>query len=65
MTSLPIRSVTAVSFVSDKSMFGKFASSATLAVTAGSTVYEATFRGDEKAKHVHDTILWLIASGAR
>lgn len=65
VTSLPIRSVTAVSFVSDKSMFGKFASSATLAVTAGSTVYEATFRGDEKAKHVHDTILWLIASGAR
>ncbi|WP_217615094.1 PH domain-containing protein [Cellulomonas sp. GbtcB1] len=65
VTSLPIRSITSVSFVSDKSMFGKFASSATLAITAGSTVHEATFRGDDKARHVHDTVLWLIASGGR
>jgi len=65
ITSLPIRSVTAVSFVSDKSVFGKFSSSATLAITAGSTVYEATFRGDDKARHVHDTVLWLISAGGR
>lgn len=63
VTSLPIRSIQAVSFLSDKSMFGKFASSATLAIASGSTVREATFRGADKAKHIHDTILWLITQG--
>jgi hypothetical protein len=60
VTSLPIKSVSSVSFLSDKSMFGKFFASASIAITAGSTVREATFRGDEKAKHIHDTILWLL-----
>jgi hypothetical protein len=65
VTSLPIRSISAVSFLSDKSMFGKHFSSAAIAITAGSTVREAAFRGGEKAKHVHDTILWLITSQGR
>jgi hypothetical protein len=60
VTSLPVKSVSSVSFVSDKSMFGRFFASATIAITAGSTVREATFRGDDKAKHIHDTILWLL-----
>jgi len=60
VTSLPIRSIQAISFVSDKSVFGRHVASATIALTAGSTVHEATFRGDAKAKHVHDTILWLL-----
>ncbi|GIG20887.1 hypothetical protein Cch01nite_16110 [Cellulomonas chitinilytica] len=60
VTSLPIRSVSSISFVSDKSLFGRHVASATLAITAGSVVHEATFRGDAKAKHVHDTILWLL-----
>lgn len=63
VTSVPIRSISAVSFVSDKSVFGKFASSATIAIRAGQTVSEATFRGTEKAKHIHDTILWLMTQG--
>lgn len=41
-------------------MFGKFASCSTIAITAGGTVREATFRGEEKAKYIHDTILWNI-----
>ncbi|GEN80523.1 hypothetical protein [Actinotalea fermentans] len=61
VTSIPIRAISAVSFVSDKSMFGKFASSATIAIQSGSTMREATFRGTDKAKHIHDTILWLLA----
>jgi hypothetical protein len=65
VTSLPIRSVSAVSFVSDKSMFGKFFASATVAIASGSTVREATFRGDDKARHIHDTILWLITHATR
>ncbi|HEY0217371.1 MAG TPA: hypothetical protein VGC57_13365 [Cellulomonas sp.] len=61
VTSLPIRSIQSVSFLSDKSMFGRFSSSATVAITAGSRTVEATFRADDKAKHIHDTILWLIS----
>jgi hypothetical protein len=65
VTSLPVRSISAVSFVSDKSMFGRFFASATVAIASGSTVREATFRGDDKAKHIHDTILWLITQASR
>lgn len=61
VTSIPIRNISAISFVSDKSMFGKFASSATLAIQVGSIVKEATFRGEDKARHIHDTILWMLA----
>ena len=60
VTSLPYKSIQAVSFVSDKSMFGKFVSSSTIAITAGGNVREATFRGEEKAKYIHDTILWHV-----
>jgi len=28
------------------------------AVTVGNTPHEVDFRGDEKAKHCHDAILW-------
>ncbi len=60
VTSLPYKNIQSVSFVSDKSVFGKFNSSSSIAITAGGNVREATFRGDEKAKHIHDTILWHI-----
>jgi hypothetical protein len=60
VTSLPIKSISAISFLSDKSAFGRFFASASIAISAGSTVREATFRGDDKAKHIHDTILWLL-----
>jgi hypothetical protein len=60
VTSIPYKNVQSVSFVSDKSMFGKFYSSSTIAITAGGAVREATFRGEDKAKYVHDTILWHI-----
>jgi hypothetical protein len=57
LTSVPYTRVNAVSFVSDKSMFGKFASSSTIALFAGGQTYEVQFRGDEKAKHIHDAVL--------
>jgi hypothetical protein len=60
LTSLPYSKVTSVSFVSDKSMFGKFASSSSVAITVGSHSHEADFRGEEKAKHVHDLVLWRL-----
>lgn len=58
LTSVPYQRVNAVSFVSDKSMFGKFASSSTIGVSAGGSQYMVEFRGDEKAIHAHNVILW-------
>jgi hypothetical protein len=58
LTSLPYNRISSVSFVSDKSMLGKFASSSSIAVTVGSHSHEVEFRGEDKAKHCHDAILW-------
>ena len=60
VTSLPVRSISSVSFVADKSAFGRFLTSATVAFTVGSSTHEATFRGEDKARHVHDTVLALV-----
>ncbi len=60
LTSIPYNRVNAVSFVSDKSMFGKFASTSSVAISVGPRDYEIQFRGEEKAKHAHDVILWNI-----
>ncbi len=60
VTSIPFKNIQAVGFVSDKSMFGKFMSSSTIAITVGGDVKTATFRGEDKAKFIHDTILWNI-----
>lgn len=59
LTSVPYRRVNSVSFVSDKSMFGKFWSSSTISISAGGKDYEVQFRGEEKAKYVHDVVLGL------
>lgn len=64
LTSVPYSRVTSVSFVSDKSMFGSFVSSSTISISAGHNSYEVQFRGDGKAKHVHDVILWHMFNGA-
>lgn len=57
LTSIPYSRVNAVSYVADKSMFGKFASTSQIAISAGGQTYEVQFRGDEKAKAVHDGVL--------
>jgi hypothetical protein len=59
LTSIPYHQIASVAFVSDKSMFGKFASSSSIAVAvSGGQTYEVEFRGEAKAKHVHDIVLW-------
>jgi hypothetical protein len=60
LTSIPYSKIQAVSYVSDKSMFGKFASTSTIAVHVGGTTYEVQFRGAEKAAHAHNIVLWNI-----
>jgi hypothetical protein len=57
LTSLPYSRLQAVSFVSNKSMFGKAVSTSEIAVSAGGKEYECEFRGADKAKHAHDVIL--------
>jgi Bacterial PH domain len=58
LLSLPYSRINAVSFVSDKSMFGSWSSSSEIGISAGGKTYEATFRGTEKARHVHNLVLW-------
>ena len=57
LTSIPYSKVNAVSFVSDKSMWG-FASTSSISISAGGREYLVDFRGEQKAKHVHDVVLW-------
>ena len=39
---------------------GSFFSSSNIAIDIGGTIHEAEFRGVDKAKHIHDVILWAI-----
>lgn len=57
LTSVPYSRVQAVSFVSNKSMLGKWSSSSEIAILVGGTTHECEFRGDEKARLIHDVIL--------
>lgn len=45
LTSIPYGRVTAVSFVSNKSMLGRFASTSEIAVSVSGHTYEVSFRG--------------------
>lgn len=59
--SVPYHNIRAISMVSDKSIGGKFFSSSSIAINAGgATSYQADFRGEEKALHAHNVILWYI-----
>lgn len=60
ITSVPYTQIRSVSMVSDKSMLGKHFSSSSIAIDAGGTIHEAEFRGEAKAKHIHDVILWAV-----
>lgn len=60
ITSLPLRTIQSVSFVSDRSVFGQYLSSSTVAISVGGLTRTATFRGEEKARFIHDSILWAI-----
>ncbi len=60
LTSVPYSKINAVSFISDKSMLGKLASSSAIAISVGSATYEVEFRGQEKARHAHDVILGFM-----
>jgi hypothetical protein len=57
---VPYSRITSVAFVSDKSMFGKWASTSKISILAAGKTYEVELRGDGKARHVHNIVLWKI-----
>ena len=62
LTSVPYNRVHAVSFVANKSLLGKFASTSEVAILVGGEQHECEFRGHDKARLVHDTILARMLS---
>jgi hypothetical protein len=60
LVSVPYSQITSVAFVSDKSILGKFFSVSKISILTAAKTYEVEFRGTEKARHVHDLILWKI-----
>jgi hypothetical protein len=61
VTSLPYPQIASVSMLASKSWLGSFWSeSHVYFITTGGTHYTVELRGTEKAKYVHDTILWKI-----
>jgi Bacterial PH domain len=60
LTSIPFSQITSVGVLSNKSMLGAFTSSSEIAIHTPAKTYEVEFRGTDKAKHVHDLILWKI-----
>ena len=62
LTSVPYGRVQAVSFVANKSLLGKFASTSEVAILVGGAQHECEFRGHDKARAVHDTILARMLS---
>ncbi|MDQ1292637.1 MAG: hypothetical protein QG608_517 [Actinomycetota bacterium] len=60
LTSVPYGRINSVSFVSDKSIFGKLVATSIISVAVGGENHEVEFRGHEKARHAHDIILGRI-----
>jgi hypothetical protein len=62
LTSVPYSRVHAVSFVANKSLLGKFASTSEVSILVSGEQHECEFRGHDKARLVHDTILARMLS---
>lgn len=59
--SLPYSQIASVSTLSKTSAFGNFFSDSHIyLVTSGGTPHAVELRATDRAKHVHDTILWMI-----
>ncbi|MBI4943252.1 MAG: PH domain-containing protein [Actinobacteria bacterium] len=58
ITSIPYARIISVSVVSDRTWTGGFFSTSTIAVATSEGVHEVAFRGNEKAHHAHNLILW-------
>ncbi len=62
LTSLPYKRIYSVSLLSDGSILGQFTSPSTVVLQVSSKLFELEFRGDVKARHVHDVVLHYITA---
>jgi Bacterial PH domain len=63
LVSLPYSRISSVAVVSDKSFAGSFFGTTSIGITSSDGRYhEVDFRGTDKARHVHDLILWHITA---
>lgn len=62
ITSIPFSQIRSVSMVSNKSWGGNYFSSFSVAIDVGGASHVAEFRGQEKARHIHNLILWHLIS---
>jgi hypothetical protein len=60
LVSLPYSRITSVAVTSNKSLMGGFFSSSSIAINAAGSLHEVEFRGQDKAHHMHNLILWHI-----
>ena len=60
VSSVPYSKVTAVSYASNASVFGRFTEETTVAIHTSHGTYEVLLRGSDKAKHTHDVILHYV-----
>ena len=60
LVSLPYSRINSVAVTSNKSLMGGFFSSSSIAVSSGNALHEVEFRGQDKAHHMHNLILWHI-----
>ena len=60
LVSLPYSRITSIAVTSNKSLMGGFFSSSSIAISVGGAIHEVEFRGQEKAHHMHNLILWHI-----
>lgn len=58
----PEQGLPKATLLSNKSMMGQFFSTSSIAVHSSGQTYEVEFRGNEKAHHVHQVILWHITT---
>ena len=65
ITSIPFKQIRTVSMVSNKSWAGGFFSSSSVAIDVGGTSHIAEFRGQDKARHIHNLILWTSSTTDR
>lgn len=62
LTSIPYSGIHAVSLVSNKSFLSAYVEAATVGITISGHTYEIELRGHEKARHVHDVILYYASA---
>ncbi|GAA4205878.1 PH domain-containing protein [Actinocatenispora rupis] len=60
ITSIPYSKITSVSVLSNKSWAGQFFSSGSIALHTSGQTYEVEMRGNQKAQHVHNVILYYL-----